>query len=156
MTEFERAECKAYLLKWIQGASRSLEAADTHKNSMTEQINLMRKLKVYRNLLELIGKRGNKMSKGITPEQAEQARLTRGLDKGTRLRRLRVKRGFSQKELADISGVSMRTLQKYENRESNIDGAKLETLCRLSEALQGDIEAIIESDELRERYNKVR
>lgn len=156
MTEFEKAECKAYLLKWIKGASRSLEAANTHKNSMTEQINLMRKLKVYRNLLELLESEEKQMSKGITPEQAEKARLARGLDKGTRLRRLRVKRGLSQRELADRSGVSMRTLQKYENRESSIDGAKLDTLCRLSETLQSDIEAIIESDELRERYNKVR
>ena len=97
------------------------------------------------------------MSKhGMTPEQAEKARLSRGLDKGTKLRRLRVKRGLTQRELADRSGVPIRTLQKYENGETNIDTAKLDTLCRLSGTLDCKIDNVLESDELIGKYNEVK
>ena len=54
MTEFERAECKAYLEKIIKRLSISLERADKHKNNEQEMIGLMRKLKIHRNLLEMV------------------------------------------------------------------------------------------------------
>lgn len=53
MTDFERAECKAYLEKQIKRLSISLEYADGHKNNEQEMIGLMRKLKIHRNLLEM-------------------------------------------------------------------------------------------------------
>lgn len=54
MTEFERAECKAYLEKQIKRLSISLTYADGHKNNEQEMIGLMRKLKIHRNLLEML------------------------------------------------------------------------------------------------------
>lgn len=56
MTEFEKAECKAYLEKQIKRLSISLEYADGHKNNEREMIGLMRKLKIHRNLLEMVKK----------------------------------------------------------------------------------------------------
>lgn len=60
MTEFEKAECKAWLEKQIKRLSISLEYADGHKNNEQEMIGLMRKLKIHRNLLEVVkGDEGN-------------------------------------------------------------------------------------------------
>ena len=56
MTEFEKAECEAYLKKIIKRLSTNLECADKHKNNEQEMIGLMRKLKIHRNLLEMCKK----------------------------------------------------------------------------------------------------
>ena len=96
------------------------------------------------------------MAKGISIEKAEEIRLARGIGKGTKLRVLRVQRGLSQKELAQQSGVPIRTLQKFENIPHMIDSTKLATYCRLCEALDCKLTDIIESDELIERFNKIK
>ena len=54
MTEFEKAECKAYLEKIIKRLSISLEYADGHKNNEQEMMGLLRKLRIHRNLLEMV------------------------------------------------------------------------------------------------------
>lgn len=96
------------------------------------------------------------MSKGITPEKAEEIRLARGIGKGTKLRVLRVQRGFSQAQLAEKSGVPMRTLQKYENNITPINGAKLSTICQLCSALDCKITDILEDEDLIEKFNQVK
>lgn len=96
------------------------------------------------------------MSKGITPEKAEEIRLAKGLGKGTKLRVLRVQRGFSQAELSRRSGVPMRTLQKFENNPHQIDHTKLDTYCQLCLALDCRIPDILEDEELIEKFNKVK
>ena len=63
MTEFERAECKAYLEKRIKRLSINLECADKHKNNEQEMIGLMRKLKIHRNLLEMVKEKENNNGK---------------------------------------------------------------------------------------------
>lgn len=94
--------------------------------------------------------------KGMTPKQAEKVRLKRGIDRGTKLRIERVKRGLSQSELSAASGVPIKTIQRYEQEPNKIDGTKLNTLCGLSEALGCKITDIIEDKELIERFNKVK
>lgn len=94
--------------------------------------------------------------RGMSPQKAEEIRVSKGLDKGSKLRILRVKRGLSQSELAEKSNVPVRTLQKYENNWSPIDGAKLDTMCQLSLALDCKITDILESDELIEKLNKAK
>lgn len=54
MTEFERAECKVYLEKQIKRLEISMVYADGHKNNEQEMKGLMRKLKIHRNLLEMV------------------------------------------------------------------------------------------------------
>lgn len=52
--------------------------------------------------------------------------------------------GFTQKELADNSGVSLRSIQMYEQRHKNINKASAETLYRLSKILGCTIEDLME------------
>lgn len=55
--------------------------------------------------------------------------------RGTKLQAKRKERGLSQPQLAEASGVNVRTLQKYEIGEKDLNGAKLATLLRLCIAL---------------------
>ncbi len=62
----------------------------------------------------------------------------------TNLKRKRNQAGFSQKELAELSGVPMRTIQQYEQRQKNINKAQVEYLLKLSTALCCEVESLIE------------
>lgn len=88
----------------------------------------------------------------MTPKTAEALRLKRGLDRGTKLRRLRVAKGYSQSELSALSGVPLQTLRRYEQSPVPINSAKLKTLVALCLALNARLEDVIESEELLHRY----
>ena len=92
----------------------------------------------------------------MTPKTAEAVRMKRGLDKGTKLRRMRVSRGLSQSELSEYSGVPIQTLRRYEQSADPINNAKLKTLVALAHALSCSIEDIIESAELLYKYRKTK
>ena len=62
----------------------------------------------------------------------------------TNLKLLRQQNGLSQKELAEISGVPLRTIQQYEQRQKNINKAQAEYLVLLSSALNCSVEQLIE------------
>lgn len=62
----------------------------------------------------------------------------------TNLKIIRTKFNLSQKELADISGVPVRTIQQYEQRQKNINKAQTESLAMLSKALSCKIEDLLE------------
>lgn len=66
-----------------------------------------------------------------------------------KLHDMRLKRGLSQSQLADKSGINVRTLQAYEQGLKNIDGAKLKTLINLSLALDCKISEIVTNEELK-------
>lgn len=53
----------------------------------------------------------------------------------TRLKALRIKNGLSQGALAKASGVPVRTIQQYEQRQKDINKARFEYIVRLSAAL---------------------
>ena len=53
----------------------------------------------------------------------------------TRLRLLRAKNGLSQSALAKASGVPLRTIQQYEQRQKDINKARFEYIIMLSAAL---------------------
>ena len=89
--------------------------------------------------------------RGISPEQAQKIRESKGLE-DTNLQRLRVEKGLSQTALSAKSGVTRRTIECYEQRTRAIDNARLDTLCRLSFALDCKIGDILESKELIEKY----
>ena len=63
---------------------------------------------------------------------------------------------LSQKELAERSGVNVRTLQFYEQGAMDIDGARLETLLDIAAALGCRIADIVESEELKKKLNDAR
>ena len=64
--------------------------------------------------------------------------------KDTNLKRIRASYGCTQAELAKRSGVSLRSIQMYEQRNKDINKASAETLYRLSKVLACSIEDLLE------------
>ena len=61
----------------------------------------------------------------------------------TKLKRIREARGLSQSELAKLSGVSLRSIQMYEQRGNDIDKAQGQALYKLSVILGCQIEDLL-------------
>ncbi|MEE1231617.1 MAG: helix-turn-helix transcriptional regulator [Phascolarctobacterium sp.] len=62
----------------------------------------------------------------------------------TRLKHYRAINSMSQSELAKASGVSLRSIQMYEQRNKDINKASAETILRLSKALSCSMEDLLE------------
>ena len=62
----------------------------------------------------------------------------------TKLQELRKNIGYSQRELAEKSGVNLRTLQQYELKAKDINKAATTTLFALSKTLGCKIEDLLE------------
>lgn len=62
----------------------------------------------------------------------------------TNLKRIRTIYGCTQAELSQKSGVSLRSIQMYEQRNKDINKASVETVYRLAKALGCKIEELIE------------
>ena len=62
----------------------------------------------------------------------------------TNLKRFRLNAGLSQSELAEISDISVRTIQQYEQKQKNINAAKAETVVKLAKALNTSVEKLME------------
>lgn len=70
--------------------------------------------------------------------------LIRHAQPETNLARLRRKNGMNQRQLAQLSGIPLRTIQQYEQRQKNINKAQAEYLLMLSQALHCDMTQLIE------------
>ena len=70
--------------------------------------------------------------------------LYREANPETRLKQIRQRVGMSQSELAEQSGVPVRTIQQYEQRQKNINKAKAEYLVMLARVLNCPAEELIE------------
>lgn len=53
----------------------------------------------------------------------------------TNLQKRRVEAGFSQEQLADVSGISVNTIRHYEHQIRHIEDANIKTLLTISSAL---------------------
>ena len=62
----------------------------------------------------------------------------------TNLKQYREKRKLSQRELAERSGVSLRTLQDYEKGQKPINKAAAITVLRIAQALNCKVEDLLE------------
>ena len=62
----------------------------------------------------------------------------------TNLKFLRQNAGLSQRELSELSGVPVRTIQQYEQRQKSINKAQAEYLMALSKVLYCEMEALME------------
>lgn len=62
----------------------------------------------------------------------------------TNLKRIRTAYGFTQAELAERSGVSLRSIQMYEQRNKNINKASADTMYSLARALGCTMEDLLE------------
>lgn len=65
----------------------------------------------------------------------------------TNLKLLRQKAGLSQRKLADLSGVPVRTIQQYEQRQKNINKAQAEYLVMLAKVLYCEVGDLMEKTE---------
>lgn len=65
----------------------------------------------------------------------------------TNLKALRQRSGLSQRELAEQSGVPLRTIQQYEQRQKSINKAQAEYLLMLARTLCCDMEDLLEKIE---------
>ena len=74
----------------------------------------------------------------------EMDRLYRKANPDTALAQRRRNTGMTQKELSQSSGVSVRTIQQYEQRQKDINKAQAETLLRLSRSLFCNMEDLLE------------
>ena len=70
--------------------------------------------------------------------------LYREANPETRLKQIRQRAGMSQSELAEQSGVPVRTIQQYEQRQKSINKAKAEYLVMLARVLKCTAEELIE------------
>lgn len=62
----------------------------------------------------------------------------------TNLKRIRTAYGFTQAELAERSGVSLRSIQMYEQRNKNINKANADTIYCLAKVLGCTMEDLVE------------
>lgn len=68
----------------------------------------------------------------------------RDANSDTRLKKYRKQMGMSQKGLAEITGISVRTIQQYEQRQKNINKARADSVVALAQALCVKTEDIME------------
>lgn len=69
---------------------------------------------------------------------------------------MRKKAGLTQVSLAEITGISKRTLEHYERGYRNFDHARLETLCKVAKALNCTIADLLTDEELKKLYEEVK
>ena len=62
----------------------------------------------------------------------------------TRLKRIRSAHGLSQAQLAERSGVGLRSIQMYEQRNKDINRAEAGSLLKLARALGCEMEDLLE------------
>lgn len=73
--------------------------------------------------------------------------LYRAAKPETNLKLLRQRAGLTQSQLAELSGVPVRTIQQYEQRQKNINKAQAEYLVILAKTLFCQVEDLIEKCE---------
>lgn len=62
----------------------------------------------------------------------------------SQLKKIRKIAGLSQKDLAERTGIPLRTIQQYEQKQKNINHARVDYLISLSHELSCDIEMLVE------------
>ena len=72
-----------------------------------------------------------------------------------KLKELRRARGFSQIQLAEKTGLNVRTIQHYEQSSKNFDHARIDTILRVCIALDCKLEDILENQEYVELIKKL-
>lgn len=72
------------------------------------------------------------------------------------LSKIRREKGLLQKELADLSGVELRTIQSYEQGIRDINGSELTNILRLASALGCAVSDLLTDETLRELCRKAR
>ena len=77
-------------------------------------------------------------------ETADEIILRNKSKSSSRLSEIRKARGFTQQKLSDVSGVSLRMIQLYEQKQNDISKAQVNVVIRLANALGCDLEDLID------------
>lgn len=73
-----------------------------------------------------------------------------------RLSKVRIAAGLSQRQLADLSGVNLNSIQLWESVKGRpIDTALLSTILKIAVALQCPLQDILENEENIEMLNRI-
>lgn len=64
-----------------------------------------------------------------------------------KLKEMRQARGLSQSQLAEKTGINVRTIQHYEQGSKNFDHARIDTIMKTCIALNCKLEDVIENPE---------
>ena len=67
----------------------------------------------------------------------------------SKLKRIRVSRGFTQQELSDLSGINIKSIAVYEQIPEKINKASLESAANLADCLGCTIEDLLEKEYLK-------
>ena len=78
-------------------------------------------------------------------QAVEQMDRLRESDRGKNLRRIRINAGLTQKELAELSEIPVRTIQQYEQGQKNINKAQAEYVIRIAKVLKCSPEELLEA-----------
>lgn len=76
-------------------------------------------------------------------EDLDNIILTKNVN--AKLKTIRTQNGLSQSELAKLSGVNLRSIQMYEQKQNDIDKAQAKTLYSLASVLHCNIEDLLEN-----------
>lgn len=77
-------------------------------------------------------------------ETADEIIARHKKEKPSKLSVIRKARGFTQQQLADASGVALRMVQLYEQRQNDIGKAQASVVIRLAKSLGCDVEDLVE------------
>lgn len=72
-----------------------------------------------------------------------------------KLKAWRQAKGLSQSQLAEKTGINLRTIQHYEQGSKNFDHARIDTIMRVCVALDCRLDDILENPEYVELAKKV-
>lgn len=73
-----------------------------------------------------------------------------------KLKEMRQSRGLSQSQLAEKTGINVRTIQHYEQGSKNFDHARIDTILKCCIALNCRLEDLIENEDYVELINKMK
>jgi len=77
-------------------------------------------------------------------EAAEKIIAGNKTKRKTKLREIRKARGFTQQQLSEASGVTLRMIQLYEQRQNDISKAQVTVVLALAKALGCDVEDLLD------------
>lgn len=73
----------------------------------------------------------------------------------TKLQGQRTASGITRQQLSELSGVNVRMIERYEQGERDINGAKLKTLLKLCKTLGCELKDIVDDEETIELLNNM-
>ena len=77
-------------------------------------------------------------------EAANEIIARNKLNRKTKLYEIRKARGFTQQQLSKASGVTLRMIQLYEQRQNDISKAQVTVVINLAKALSCEVEDLID------------